>query len=99
VNLRHNEILDEAMMATIGQLVGSREGMVRRLGITQRTMSSFVEEFGRMPRTHAGFAFPVYCWFLRDKESDVEVAIIDRGAVQVRILIKAPPGANPMVSY
>ena len=82
--------MDTAMLATVDQVAGYRKASIRRMGITRQSLPSFIVEFGRMPQMNHGFAFPVYRWFMRERGSDMEVAIIDRGAMRVRIEMRLP---------
>ncbi|QSX74136.1 hypothetical protein HIV01_013095 [Lysobacter arenosi] len=79
--------MDATMMSAVALAVGSRSAAVRQIGVTRRTLGSFVGEFGRPPLVSFGAAYPIYRWFVQGDEGDIEVAVIDRGCDQVRILM------------
>ena len=86
--------IDSAMLAAVDLAVGSRAAAIRQMGVTHRTLESFVGEFGQPPRVSFGAAYPIYRWVVPGRDGDVEVAVIDRGHKQVRILMNAErPGA------
>ncbi len=79
--------LDSTTMTAVAVAVGSRGPSIRQMEVTHRTLENFVGEFGRPPLVSFGAAHPIYRWFVPGADGDVEVAVIDRGCDQVRILI------------
>ncbi|WP_368566202.1 hypothetical protein [Pseudoxanthomonas sp. UTMC 1351] len=84
---RDSSALNAETVEILAVLLKGRAASIRRMGITPRTLISFVEEWGNPSTVYSRFASPVYEWMKRENQSDVTVIVIDRGSTRVRVVV------------
>jgi hypothetical protein len=77
--------VDADVVEILGILLEGRRASIRRMGVTPRTFTSYVEEWGTPSKVYVRFPFPVYQWLRPGNQVDVRIILIDSGAVRIRV--------------
>jgi hypothetical protein len=83
--LGRSALIDVDVIETLGFLLEAKDASLRRIGITSRTFTSFVEELGNPSTIYARFAFPVYQWVRPGCAGNLRVILIDRELARLRV--------------